>query len=162
VELVSKQDDRQREQRLEVRLPRRGDDGASRAGGSQSRRVSGGEKPFRLQDEADALKKPLHVAVDDEVLARTLKAVRRGIRPYWQDAEPPGMGKVALRMEIDGSGSIVSMWITKLQGPPKLGEFVASLVRRAAPFPGAGHGLPNPLVIDCAFNVTGRSANTAQ
>ena len=156
VELVSKQDDQSKQPRMKVRLARRDRDEPG-AGTDRRKKPQKGQKPFRLKDDNDALKKPLHVAVDDELLAQTLLAVRKGIGPLWKQAEPPGMGKVQLRMEIDSTGSIVSMWITKLQGPPELGEFVASLVRRAAPFPDAGHGLSNPVVIDCAFNVTGGS-----
>lgn len=135
---------------------------AKRAGGGGMTEASGSKEAgsmVRLKDNAAAT--PLLEAVDDEAVRNALKRIQKKIIPRWSRAEPPGMGRVEVRMELDGQGRISSLWITSLQGPTELGDFIAGLIRQSSPFPAAvKHIDRDRLVLDCSFNVTGSTVQT--
>jgi len=116
----------------------------------------GREAGSRVDIKSKPAATPLSEPVQDEATRNALKRIQKKIIPHWNTADPPGIGLVEIRMELDGRGAIRSLWITSLQGPPELGDFIAGLIKRSSPFPEAVRHVPGQtLVLDCAFNVTG-------
>lgn len=99
----------------------------------------------------------LPIPVDSPMMREFLAGIKAAIAPLWARAQPPGMGRVELRMEISSRGEVSSLWITRLQGSPELGDFVADLVREAGPFPATDLTQDGPVVVDCSFDIVGGS-----
>lgn len=97
------------------------------------------------------------IPVDSPEMEAFLARIQAEIAPLWVRAQPPGMGQVELRMEINTRGEVSSLWITRLQGSPELGDFVAGLVRKAGPFPASRLTRNGPVVVDCSFDIVGGS-----
>ncbi len=109
-----------------------------------------------------ALQRPkskLNEAVADARLQKILKQIRKKIIAHWEDAKPPALGLVSLEIEILSSGKMSSKWITDLQGPSELGDYMVGLLDAIAFSDLSGlKGLSRPLRIECTFTVTGKSS----
>jgi outer membrane biosynthesis protein TonB len=134
-----------RDQKQPPRQPEGGQGGAS--GGDRDFQVLGGQRH----------EISLPVSVDSPEMRELLTGIKAEIAPLWIQAQPPGMGQVELRMEINSRGEVSSLWITRLRGAPELGDFVAELVRRAGPFPASKLTQSGPVVVDCTFDIVGGS-----
>ncbi len=124
----------------------------SAQGSGRSFQAVGGTKP----------EVALPVPVDSPRMREFLAGIKAAIAPLWARAQPPGMGRVELRMEISSRGEVSSLWITRLQGSPELGDFVADLVREAGPFPATVLTQDGPVVVDCSFDIVGGSRAEAR
>ncbi|MCF8104633.1 MAG: hypothetical protein K9K64_04060 [Desulfohalobiaceae bacterium] len=97
--------------------------------------------------------------VDDDRVQKVLKQVEKKIIPIWRQASPPSLGWVRLRMKVLENGLVTPRSITGLQGSPELGAYVLGLLQGVS-FSSIPElrTLPTPLVIECFFDVTGKSA----
>ncbi|MFW6054516.1 MAG: hypothetical protein ACOC9D_01325 [Thermodesulfobacteriota bacterium] len=97
--------------------------------------------------------------VDDDRVQEALKQVEKKIIPIWRQASPPSIGWVRLRMKVLENGLVTPRSITGLQGSPELGAYVLGLLQEVS-FSSIPElrTLPTPLVIECFFDVTGKSA----
>jgi hypothetical protein len=63
------------------------------------------------------------------------------------------LGTVELRVKLSPEGKLVSLWITKLHGDSELADFIAGLLKEAAPYTRAMGEFAKPLVVDCRFEI---------
>lgn len=96
-------------------------------------------------------------AVDAQA-REVLKQIKKKIIPIWQQAAPPALGWVRLKMEVSKSGTLRALSITGFQGPPELGAYVLDMLQKIS-FASIAktQKLQTPMVIECFFDVTGQS-----
>jgi len=123
---------------------------------TRERKDSGSDRDFQVVG-GQKHEISLPVSVDSPEMRELLMGIKAEIAPLWSQAQPPGMGQVELRMEINSRGEVSSLWITRLRGSSELGDFVAELVRRAGPFPASKLTQSGPVVVDCTFDIVGGS-----
>ena len=115
-----------------------------------------GELPERVDfapESEDRAKIP--EAVESKQKENTLRRVRSSIASVWRKADPPCPGIAELRLKVAPSGELVSIWITRLKGQSKLGEYMRGLLAHAAPYSGAMRNATRPVVFDCRFEICG-------
>jgi hypothetical protein len=84
---------------------------------------------------------------------KVLRMIQGRVDPLWRKAHPPGLGTVELRVKLSPEGKVVSLWITKLHGDSELADFIAGLLKKAAPYARAMEEFAKPLVVDCRFEI---------
>lgn len=84
---------------------------------------------------------------------KVLRMIQSRVDPLWRKAHPPGLGTVELRVKLSPQGKVVSLWITKLHGDSELADFIAGLLKEAAPYSRAMGEFAKPLVVDCRFEI---------
>lgn len=97
---------------------------------------------------------------DDSKTSTVMQLIQRQVAPIWQMSTPPEVGKIILRMELDTKGRIASLWILQAQGSQLLVEHIKNLLRQAAPFCKAMEGFSRPLILDCLFHITPKTAQS--
>ena len=125
------------------------------AGSLQQGADPGTDRPSPEKAQRVRLTEP----VVDARVQKILKQVEKKIIPIWRQASPPGLGWVRLRMKVLKSGQVTPRSITGLQGPPELGTYVLDMIKEIR-FSTVSdvNNLQTPLIIECYFDVTGKSA----
>lgn len=114
------------------------------------------QKPSRVYfGKSDLQDELLSQPLTNPRVRKVLQLIQRKVDSLWRRADPPGLGTVELRLKLSPEGKLVSLWITKLRGDSKLADFLAALLKEAAPYTQAMGEFAKPLVLDCRFEVDG-------